>query len=324
MFKEINMFFEDMRTHERSEGTIIDYTCSLKLFCDYFKITNIDELKELELYDFTNYMGYLKDVKNMSPATIHKRICAIKSFYIFLEKHKFISENVAKNVEKPKFEKTPFVLLEKDEIQNLLEETKNNNPKYNILIRLLATTGIRIDECLNLKISDIKDGYINVIGKGRKPRQVPLPKSTQNFLLEYIEYPRTEIILSFEEFSNNKYSQRFVGETILEKYKNYLAKRELSKGCIFLSSLGLKLDNAAFHRNIKKIAEKVGIDIGETKISAHKFRHYYTTSAIDNGIQLSVVSENLGHTNIQTTTSNYNHNKLSKRIESIELMDEFN
>jgi len=158
-----------------SDLTIKSYSETIKEALTFIEITQEDG-KEL-----FNLMPYRIHISKLNPKTISKKLSAIRSFVEYLnDSGKKItlkadeSIKVAKTLPKPIAHKHIVEALQKAELQE------------RVVVVMLYTLGLRISELSNLKLSDIEDGWIRVIGKGNKQRDVPLLQSTQALIDEYL------------------------------------------------------------------------------------------------------------------------------------------
>ena len=138
------------------------------------------------------------------------------------------------------------------------------------MLEVLYATGMRVSELINLKLSDIdySEDYVRVMGKGSKERIIPLNDISLKYLKEYID-----------------------------NYRNSLLKNKNSE-YIFISHVGTKISRQAFFKIIKKECLKCGI----TKdVSPHTLRHSFATHLLNNGADLRIIQEFLGHSDISTT-----------------------
>ena len=148
------------------------------------------------------------------------------------------------------------------------------------MLETLYATGMRISELVNLKISniDFNEYTIRVYGKGNKERIVPINEKSHDTLENYI---------------NN--------------YRNFLLKSKSSE-YVFINNLGSRISRQGFFKILKKICDEAGI---KKTVSPHTLRHSFATHLLNNGADIRVIQELLGHSNL-TTTQIYSHLANSK------------
>lgn len=248
-----------------SQNTILAYQTDLIAFFDYLGNEKEVELNELKRRDFSSYTKYLAR-NEINPSTITRKIASIKGFFKYLCNKRIIKTNPTMSIVSPKLPKRLPKVLTISEFDKILKE-KLELDNFAI-IELLYSTGIRVSELteLELKNLDLGQKMIKVFGKGSKERLVP------------------------------------IGRKCAETLKKYLKKRELiafkynSKPYLFLNSDGTKISRQKVYKIIHSLGDVVG-----KNISPHTVRHSFATHLLENGADLRVVQELLGHASIVTT-----------------------
>lgn len=255
-----------------SHNTIESYMYELKEFETYFKNQNLSTLTTANLKEFIQNNGLNKEATSRA----HK-VTVVKSFYNFLVSDGIIPKNPSTTIKMPKKDKLLPVYLTINEINKLLEIDCHTPYDYRdkAMIELLYATGARISELVNLKISniDFTNDLIRVIGKGSKERIIPIEDEAKEALEKYI-YEYRPIIL---KNTNTEY--------------------------VFINRYGNPLSRQSVFKFIKLECQKKGIT---KKISPHTIRHTFATHLLQNGADLRVIQELLGHSDI-TTTQIYTH-----------------
>lgn len=250
--------------------TIKDYKDDFKKFLYYFP--NIKDTSELSKEDFNNFT-FNQSIDDLSEKTISRRITFLKEFYIFLESEGIVKEDIVDNIEMPKTPKKLPVYLTKEEVDRLLNViplNNKNNIRNKAMIEIMYCSGLRVSELCNLRIKqvNVNERIISVIGKGKKERSIPIREESLKYLLLYINEVRNKL------------------------------KLIVDKSYVFLNSKGKKISRQYFFVEIRKYAKMAGID---KEIHPHSLRHSFATHLLENGADLRVVQELLGHTNIETT-----------------------
>lgn len=260
----LDLYFQYLRVEKGvSNDTIKSYYYDLKEFFKYLNKTSTDDFLATDLADFTK----LQNKKFLSSSTIIRRLCSTKNFYLFLQKERIIDIALPK-IDTPRGIKKLPLAISIDKVEKLLDAPnleKDEGRRDKAMLEVMYSSGLRVSELLNLKISQVnfEKGIIDVIGKGNKERKVPL------------------------------------GEYALSYVNDYLDKRKHKKSnYLFLNRYGKPLSRQYFFRQVKKYAEQVGI---KEDISPHTLRHCFATHMLENGAELRAVQEMLGHTNIATT-----------------------
>lgn len=284
----IELFLEYKAVEEglNIKSTIPDYKDDFKVFLKYFpNIKTVDDLND-ELIDNFIYEQSLNDLKS---STISRRISTIKNFFLFLENEK-IATNLVKEVILPKKEKHIPTFLSIDEIKNLLsvfDETKPTEYRDKTMVLVMYSAGLRVSELINLKKRSInfEEKLITLKGKGNKERFVPLNYIALEYLNNYLSQNKNNKV-----FSKSKYL--------------FINKKD-----------GKPLTRQYFFVELNKYAKRAGID---KKISPHTLRHSFATHLLENGADLRVVQELLGHSKIETTQI-YTHLSTKKILDALDL-----
>ena len=255
------------------KNTIDAYISDLRQYQDFLvKYENIVNVDEITREDILRYIESLKR-KNLSKATISRKITAIKDFHRYLCKEEDIHENPSLLIDNPKPDKPLPTVLSKDEINKMISSIDGDDIlsiRNRAMVELLYAAGLRITELLDLTVRELhlKEKYVTVIGKGDKERLVPIGDMAVFYVRKYVEHARQELM----------------------KDKNTFL--------LFFNYKGEKMSRQGFFKFIKKLA----VDNGITKnISPHTIRHSFATHLLEGGVDLRVVQELLGHEDISTT-----------------------
>ncbi len=283
---EIKAFLDYLKFEKgNSDNTIKSYNIDLKNFFDYLE-KNIKEVNTEDIYEYIEYLKG-KYVYN----TVIRKVSCIKSLFKFCYMEKLIDKdpsNKIKNLNKEKRLPEILTLEEIKKIINSFDHTPENR-RNQMICKMLIATGARISEILNLEIKNVENTdfeFIKVFGKGSKYRYIPIYPELENELKEYINVYRSQLKSS-------------VGS--------------------FLLFPGIRREN--FWKVLNKHALNVGI---EKKIHPHLFRHSTATLLLENGADIRMVQEILGHASIKTTEI-YTHvekSTLKKIYESVKIGEE--
>jgi len=262
-----------------SPNSIDAYLHDVELLMNYLKIENkTNDPNEIKLIDLENFIAYLHDL-DLSDRSQARIISGLKAFYKFLILEAFIKEDPTVLLEGPKLSKKLPDTLSFDEIEQLigaLDLSKDENVRNKAVLETLYSSGLRVSELINLKIShvyfDIE--FIRVIGKGNKERLVPIGSDALKHIQIYMEHVRNK----------------------LPQYPKY-------SDMLFLNKRGTPISRVMVFIVIKNLAEKINLN---KNISPHTFRHSFATHLIEGGADLRAVQQMLGHSSI-TTTEIYTH-----------------
>ena len=267
----LNFLDEEKLEKNYSKLTIDGYYRDLSIFLEYLNENNISSYNAVDYKDIRLYINYLYDLKYTNK-TISRHISSLRSFFKYLKKENIIDNNPMLLISNPKLDKKLPKYLNFDDTEKLLNAFDNKNfvsIRNSLILEILYSTGIRVGEITNIKVSDISisNETIKVIGKGNKERIVYFGSRCKNLLNLYFKE-------SYNELNKNNI--------------DYL----------LLSKTGKKINE----REIRTIVDEAAIIAGiKIKISPHVLRHTFATHMLQDGADLRSVQELLGHENLSTT-----------------------
>ncbi|HEY4600136.1 MAG TPA: tyrosine recombinase XerC [Cerasibacillus sp.] len=269
------MFIEYLQIEKNaSPFTLKFYTDDLKTFFSFLEEEHIQDLNNLNERDIRIFLTDL--YKNqLSRRTVSRILSCLRSFYRFLEREGFVSQNPFIHISLPKPEKKLPSFLYQEELEKLFHVNDLTTPlgqRNQALLELLYATGIRVGECVKLHLNDIDFdiGTIFVTGKGNKERYVPFGTFAADALKRYIEDGRI---------------------TLLEKAKS-------KTDCLFLNARGQPLTDRGIRLILNEMVNKTSLTIN---VYPHKLRHTFATHMLNAGADLRTVQELLGHEHLSTT-----------------------
>jgi integrase/recombinase XerD len=249
----------------------------------------LKHLTEFLLHEQQRRLAYTPEnsTKKLSTSSLYLEIAAFRAFYKFCENEKLLPENIAENLSLPKRWKRLPKNLSGTEIEKLLQPTMPETPEGlcdDAILELAYASGLRLSELRGLRIEqlNLEAGFINVIGKGNKERVVPVGRTAVKTLTRYLE----------------------VGRPRLVKAK--------SPGNVFLTRRGSAFAAPTMWLHIKKRVNQRNIG---KNVTPHMLRHSFATHLLENGADLRVIQEMLGHASISTTEL-YTH-VTGKRLQEV-------
>lgn len=255
-----------------SENTLKSYQRDLTHYIEYMaQIKQMPDWNAVKRQDILNFLYQLKD-NGKSSATISRHISSIRSFHQFLIRDQIVTQDASMHIEKPKKERTLPDILSMEEVDKLLDINTVTPLDYRTkaMLELLYATGLRVTEMTTLKTADLHlmMGFVQCFGKGSKERIVPLGDTAKDALEDYLNYGRPELV-----------------------------KRQATN-TLFVNQHGRQLSRQGFWKILKKATLEAGI---LKNITPHTLRHSFATHLLENGADLRVVQEMLGHEDISTT-----------------------
>ena len=231
--------------------------------------------------DFNKLREYLHFIQRFDykKTTIARKIASIRTFYKYLFRERYIESNPAISLSAPKRPKSLPKFLTTDEVEQILNNIKIDTPagfRNRVIVELLWATGMRVSELSNLNFGDLNldENEIKVFGKGAKERIVLISDRAKTLLKQYISTARSLIAPGYE-----------IGEIS-------------DDSPLFINNTGYRLQNKTIRDAINNVVAKIQLP---KKVTPHVFRHSFATRLIENGADLRVVQELLGHAGISNT-----------------------
>ncbi len=232
--------------------------------------------------DFNKMREYLRFIHkyNYKKTTVSRKISALRTFYKYLYRERVVESNPVAGISAPKREKTLPKFMSKDEIEQILNNINIENPcgfRNRTILELLWATGMRVSELSGLNFGDLnlEHNEIRVFGKGSKERIVLVSERAKSYLERYIEHARQLVAKGFPVPSQDK-----------------------EESPVFVNNTGYRLNPKTIRNVINSVVEKVELP---KHVTPHMFRHSFATYLIENGADLRVVQELLGHASISNT-----------------------
>ncbi|HIT93233.1 MAG TPA: tyrosine recombinase XerD [Candidatus Stercorousia faecigallinarum] len=246
-----------------AENTLEAYRRDLS---DFLNFCGNIEINSIQRAKINSYVRNLHE-KQFSATSIMRKIASLRGFFKWTCVNEITCTNPALTLEQPKVpQKLPKVLTV-EEINNLLNQDLSK--LHRVITELLYGCGLRVSELVNLKITDydLKSKFLECTGKGSKDRIVPLGKKAiqaiKNFLPE----------------------------------RDYLLKKfNLQTKYLLINDKGKRVTRQEVYTFIHEQGKKL-----HKSISPHTLRHSFATHLLENGADLRVVQELLGHSNVSTT-----------------------
>ena len=250
-----------------SPNTVTSYCHDVE---EFLKYVNCESAK-VTSKQITEYLGYVTS-KGLSKRSTARLLSSLRSYFDWCVQENEVKENPCDRVDAPKLGKYLPAVLSLEEVTAILESVDLKKPfgkRDRAILEVLYGCGLRVSEAANLRISHVylDEGFVNVIGKGDKQRLVPLGEVAADAIRAYL--PDRPVPAE-------------------RKYEDYL----------FLNRFGKPLSRISIFNLVKDQAMAAGI---QKEISPHTFRHSFATHLIENGADLRIVQEMLGHESILTT-----------------------
>jgi len=234
-----------------------------------------------ENVNFSKVREYIHFIQrfNYKKTTIARKISSIRTFYKFLAREQKVDTNPAESLNLPKRPKSLPKFLTPDEVEKILNNVKIETPagfRNRAILELLWAGGMRVSELSGLNFGDLNldDNEIRVFGKGAKERIIIISNKAKSYLENYIKSARTLVA------------------------KGYRTQEIDENTPVFINKTGFRLQPRMIRNVINEIVDRVELP---KHVSPHIFRHSFATHLIENGADLRVVQELLGHASISNT-----------------------
>ena len=261
MYKSIEKMVKDLEIRGRSEATIKNMICIINQFSKYYNLPP----ENLGEQDIINYLNYCIKERKLCRGTVNSINSALKFFYIVTLESSWSDLRIPRL----RYDKKLPMYLTKDEVKRILEFT--SYLKHKAILSTIYSSGLRVSEAINLRISDIMSDEMKIrirSGKRNKERYTLLSNKNLDLLRVY-----------WKKFG----------------YKNYS-----SEDYLFISRQTKKpLTNRAIEAAMDKALKKSGIT---KKATVHTLRHSFATHLLNDGVDIVTIQALLGHSNIKTTS----------------------
>ena len=292
----IDQFIEYLKSQKRySEHTLRNYKIDLRQFSEFVVLRegrpggenfNVG-IERIDSQVIRAYLGSLYG--RFRRSTIARKLSAVRSFFLFLERKGLTRWNPAADIATPKLEKNMPTYLLVDEVFRLFERPDKEKPlalRDLAILEVLYSCGFRVSEleALTLSSIDFDERLVRVIGKGDKERIVPIGRQALTAVKKYLKATQ-----------------------YLRRKKGDISQSDP----LFINFRGKGLSGRSIGRIIKKYAIESGLT---ADISPHSMRHTFATHLLDGGADLRAVQELLGHESL-STTQKYTHVSLDRLME---------
>lgn len=257
-----------------SDNSIESYKRDITQYIQFLEKSNINNWNEIDRYTIVLFLQHLKE-DNKSENSIIRMSSSLRQFHQFLRREKITENNPMQYVQTPKKKEVLPKVLSMSEVEKLLEAPdveREIGLRDRAILEVMYATGLRISELVHLRMDELHltMGFIQTVGKGNKERIIPIGGEAIKWLTEYLEYSRT--LLSSRAVEESPY--------------------------VFLNARGKGLTRQGVWKNLKKLVQQTGI---KQNVTPHMLRHSFATHLLENGADLRIVQELLGHSDISTT-----------------------
>jgi integrase/recombinase XerD len=273
----IHVFLSYLRVEKGlSQNTILAYGRDLKRFAVFLATRRKNNVDAVDREDIVDFLSHLYKQK-LDSRSVSRYLVSLRSFFKYALAEELVRKDPTENLESPKIRQSLPSYLRKEEVERLLSAPSTNTPvglRDRAMLEVLYSTGLRVSELLNLRISDLdmRMGCVRCIGKGDKERLVPIGRKAIAAVEAYLAGARPKLLRWGAPPPHNH--------------------------VLFLTVAGRRLSRIT----IWKILHDYGVKLGlRGRLTPHKLRHSFATHLLEGGADLRSVQLMLGHADIATT-----------------------
>lgn len=271
---------EDFKTYILVEKNFSEYTAKAYYsdILSYLIWLGESSCEGVNFQKVREYLHFMQKY-NYKKTTIARKIASLRTFYKYLNREKKVEQNPAENLISPKRPKSLPKFLTTEEIEEILSNINIDTPagyRNRAILELLWASGMRVSELsgLNFGSLNLENNEITVFGKGAKERIILITDRAKKYIQGYIDFARPLVA------------------------KDYNLGPVTDTSPVFINKTGYRLQTRMIRNVINDIVEKIKLP---KKVTPHMFRHSFATHLIENGADLRVVQELLGHASISNT-----------------------
>lgn len=242
------------------------YRNDILFFIEFLASENIESFEKIQRAHINRYIRELRS-KNYATSSITRKIASLRGWFRWMISMEIITSDPTEALEQPKMARRLPKVLSVAEILELLNEDLTSLERA--ILELLYACGLRVSELVNLSLSNVnlEQEYVRCFGKGSKERIIPLGNQAKQAICRYLK--KRELIL----LDNN-----------------------ISSNALFLDDNGSPITRQKVYIFVKNLGNLIN-----KTLSPHTFRHSFATHLLENGADLRIVQELLGHADVSTT-----------------------
>lgn len=244
------------------------YNRDVKYFAAFLERRGVQSFLEVKSEDVISFLAALRQLDYAS-ASLYRQFMSVRVLARFLKREKLITQDWTIYLDAPQVWQQIPEVLSPAEVERLLKQPEVETAvgaRDRAILEILYSSGLRVSELCGLNLQDVDDAYVSVIGKGNKQRLVPIGKQA----IAALDY--------------------YLG--------NFYPASQQDSPPLFLNKRGKRIDRILVWKMIKSYGKKAGIS---KEISPHTLRHSFATHLLDNGADLRVIQEMMGHAHINST-----------------------
>jgi integrase/recombinase XerD len=277
MESTIHVFLSYLRVEKGlAQNTILAYGRDLKRFAEFLRKRHKQRMEDVTREDVVDFLSSLYKEK-LDSRSVARYLVSLRGLYKFGMMEGTVDTDPTENLESPKVRSSLPTYLRVEEVDKLLQAPNLATPigmRDRAMLEVLYSTGLRVSELLNLRISDIdmRIGCVRCIGKGDKERLVPIGRKAIEAVEQYLAQARPKFARPSSPPPHNQ--------------------------SLFLTSIGRRLSRVSIWKILHDYGTRLGL---RGRLTPHKLRHSFATHLLEGGADLRSVQLMLGHADISTT-----------------------
>ena len=277
MESTIHIFLSYLRVEKGlSQNTILAYGHDLKRFAEFLRKRHKLQVEDVNREDVVDFLSSLYKGK-LDSRSVARYLVSLRGLFKFAMMENLVTLDPTENLESPKIRSSLPTYLRVEEIDKLLQAPDLSTPfglRDRAMLEVLYSTGLRVSELLNLRISDVdmRVGCVRCIGKGDKERLVPIGRKAIEAVEQYLAHGRPKFARPSAPPPHNQ--------------------------SLFLTRIGRRLSRVGIWKILRDYGMKLGL---RGRLTPHKLRHSFATHLLEGGADLRSVQLMLGHADISTT-----------------------
>ena len=284
----IDPFLQALRLKGYSDFTISSYAGDLSQMIAFFERLGIEDLTAGGLTRQRMRRWLSEDLADLKPASRARKISAARSFIHYLCRQELIERAPFDNLQSPKVPKTLRPTYSVDQM-NVLLSIPPNADKLKIrdltAFELMYSSGLRVSELVRVDVDDFDfiEGWIRVVGKGNKPREIPVTSTAIDLISRYLTDVRPRLV-----------------------DKN----GDQDASALLLNAKGGRITTRSIRRLLREDELEKGLS---DDVSPHGLRHAFATHLLEAGADMRAIQDMLGHSRL-STTARYTHNNYERMV----------
>ena len=249
-----------------AQNTLEAYNRDMIQFFDFIEAQNVSDINQIKRIHINLYLKFLKE-KKLAPTSLSRKIASLKGFFSWLNSMQKLNYNPTLSIEQPKLSQKLPKVLSSEEVSTILKSKLSKRDKA--IIEVIYAAGLRVSELCGLKMTniDLSSRFVRCVGKGSKERIIPIGNMAVKAVKSYL------------------------------KERDYILKKnQIQTPFIFLRENGKQITRSDVYLIVKNLGKLIN-----KEITPHVLRHSFATHLLENGADLRVVQELLGHSDVSTT-----------------------